>query len=92
MSCAISFDELTLGYDQIPAVQNLQTEIAAGSLTAIVGPNGAGKSTLLKGVIGSLIPLEGQVTFCAASRENISYLHCHCSSYLHGIEIIASRA
>ena len=74
MSCAISFDELTLGYDQIPAVQNLQTEIAAGSLTAIVGPNGAGKSTLLKGVIGSLIPLEGQVNFCAASRENIAYL------------------
>ena len=71
---ALLFNDLTLGYGQLPAVQNLQTEIAAGSLTAVVGPNGAGKSTLLKGVAGSLAPLEGRVNFGAISREDIAYL------------------
>ena len=74
MAPALLFKDLTLGYDQLPAVQNLQTEIAAGSLTAIVGPNGAGKSTLLKGVAGSLAPLAGRVTFGALSREDVAFL------------------
>ena len=51
---ALRFNNLTLGYDHQPAIHRLDTEIAAGSLTAVVGPNGAGKSTLLKGVIGTL--------------------------------------
>ena len=71
---ALHFQNLTLGYGQHPAIQNLQTEIAEGSLTAIVGPNGAGKSTLLKGVTGSLTPLEGQIAFGTLSRENVAYL------------------
>ncbi|PPR65023.1 MAG: High-affinity zinc uptake system ATP-binding protein ZnuC [Alphaproteobacteria bacterium MarineAlpha4_Bin2] len=74
MAPALLFHNLTLGYDQHPAVQNLRTEIAEGSLTAVVGPNGAGKSTLLKGVAGSLAPLEGRVTFGTISREDVAYL------------------
>ena len=74
MKPALLFNNLTLGYDQHPAVQNLETEIAEGSLTAIVGPNGAGKSTLLKGVTGSLTPLGGRVTFGGMNREEIAYL------------------
>ena len=71
---ALLFNDLTLGYGQLPAVQNLQTEIAAGSLTAVVGPNGAGKSTLLKGVAGSLVPLAGRMTFGSLSREDVAFL------------------
>ena len=74
MTPALAFQNLTLGYDRHPAVHYLQTEIAEGSLTAIVGPNGAGKSTLLKGVIGTLAPLEGEVSFGSLSREDIAYL------------------
>ena len=59
MSYALSFRDLSLGYDRVPAVYRLDGEIAEGALTAIVGPNGAGKSTLLKGVIGAIRPLEG---------------------------------
>ncbi|MBB96683.1 MAG: hypothetical protein CML68_19055 [Rhodobacteraceae bacterium] len=57
MTTALSFQNLTLGYDRHPVVHHLRTEIAEASLTAIVGPNGAGKSTLLKGVTGTLAPL-----------------------------------
>lgn len=74
MTHAIAFQNLTLGYDRNPALLDLQTEIAEGSLTAIVGPNGAGKSTMLKGIVGTLSPLSGQVSFGAINRANIAYL------------------
>ena len=74
MAPALLFNGLTLGYDQLPAVQNLHTEVAEGSLTAIVGPNGAGKSTLLKGVTGSLKPLAGKLAFGGLDREDVAYL------------------
>ncbi len=74
MMAAVSFRNLSLGYDRLPAVHNLQAEIAEGSLTAIVGPNGAGKSTLLKGVIGTLAPLQGQVSLGTLRRVEIAYL------------------
>lgn len=72
MSHAVAFNDYSLGYDRNPAVMRLQTEIAEGSLTAVVGPNGAGKSTLLKGVVGALPPLSGQISL--GSGKDISYL------------------
>ena len=74
MTPAIAFQNVTLGYDRNPAVIQLQTEISEGSLTAIVGPNGAGKSTMLKGIVGTLSPLSGQVSFGTIDRANIAYL------------------
>lgn len=74
MTLALAFNDLTLGYDRLPAVQRLQTEIHQGSLTAVVGPNGAGKSTLLKGVTGVLSPLRGKVEFGSLDRSDIAYL------------------
>lgn len=74
MTTALAFKDLTLGYEKLPAVQQLETQISEGSLTAIVGPNGAGKSTLLKGVTGALAPLDGQVVFGSLKRQDIAYL------------------
>ncbi|SEO03753.1 zinc/manganese transport system ATP-binding protein [Pseudorhodobacter antarcticus] len=68
---AITFKDLTLGYDRHPAVHHLDAVISSGSLTAVVGPNGAGKSTLLKGMVGALAPLEGSITH---ARDRIAYL------------------
>jgi len=74
MSVAVAFEDYSLGYDRTPAVMRLRTEIAQGSLTAVVGPNGAGKSTLLKGVIGTLPPLSGRMSLGAFKGKDISYL------------------
>lgn len=74
MTTALAFQNLTLGYDRLPALQRIETKIPMGSLTAVVGPNGAGKSTLFKGVIGALAPLEGKVRFGALKRKDIAYL------------------
>ena len=74
MTASVAFQNLSLGYDDLRAVRQVETDIAEGSLTAIVGPNGAGKSTLLKGVTGILSPIEGKIELNGFARDNIAYL------------------
>ena len=71
---AISITNLTLGYDQHPAVHHLSGQFDVGSLTAVVGPNGAGKSTLLKSMMGMLRPLDGHISLESCSRSEIAFL------------------
>lgn len=58
---ALTFHDLTLGYDRHPAVHHLAGSVTRGDLLAIVGPNGGGKSTLLKGIAGRIKPLSGRI-------------------------------
>lgn len=71
---AIHFADLTLGYDQHPAVHHLDGEVREGALIAVVGPNGAGKSTLLKAIAGNLRPLGGKVLVSPRLADHIAYL------------------
>lgn len=71
---AVSFENLTLGYDRHPAVHHITGDIARGALLAIVGSNGAGKSTLLKALVGELKPLSGRIDYHGHHRNDIAYL------------------
>ena len=71
---AISFHDLTLGYDRHPAVHHISGEVVRGDLLALVGPNGAGKSTLLKGIVGQLKPLSGSLSLDGLRPSDIAYL------------------
>lgn len=71
---ALTFRDLTLGYDRHPAVHHITREVKRGELLAIVGPNGAGKSTLLKGIIGELKPLSGSLDRDGLKKSDIAYL------------------
>jgi zinc/manganese transport system ATP-binding protein len=71
---AITFRDLTLGYDRHPAVHHITGEVSQGELLAIVGPNGAGKSTLLKGIIGELKPLGGSIERDGLTKSDVAYL------------------
>lgn len=64
----LTFQNLTLGYNQHPAVHHLSGVVAKGSLLAVVGGNGSGKSTLLKGIAGLLKPLEGACSVASGTR------------------------
>ena len=71
---AISFHDVTLGYDRHPAVHHITGEVKSGALLAVIGPNGAGKSTLLKGIVGELRPLGGSIAFDGVKASGIAYL------------------
>ncbi len=71
---AITFHDVTLGYERHPAVHHVTGEVARGELLALVGPNGAGKSTLLKGIMGELKPLAGSIDLHGLSQRQIAYL------------------
>jgi zinc/manganese transport system ATP-binding protein len=71
---AVTFHNLTLGYDRHPAVHHINGEVPRGELLAVVGPNGAGKSTLLKGIVGELKPLGGSLDLDGLKKSDIAYL------------------
>lgn len=54
---AIHIDNLTVYYNQTPALTGVCLDVADGEFLGIIGPNGGGKSTLLKAILG-LIPVE----------------------------------
>jgi sulfate transport system ATP-binding protein len=58
---SISLSHLTKRYDDDAVVDDVNVEIAEGSLTAVLGPSGSGKSTLLKLIAGLERPDEGRV-------------------------------
>ena len=66
---AISFRDVTFGYDRHPAVHHITGEVKSGALLAVIGPNGAGKSTLLKGIVGELRPLGGSIALNGAKAS-----------------------
>ena len=71
---AITFSDLTLGYDRHPAVHHIIGKVAKGELLAIVGPNGAFKSTLLKGIVNELKPLGGSLKIDSFKKSDVAYL------------------
>lgn len=54
-------DHLSLAYDGVSIIEQLDLEAPAGRITALVGPNGCGKSTLLRGLARLLKPKGGMV-------------------------------
>lgn len=54
-------DQLSLAYDGISIIEELNLDAPAGCITALVGPNGCGKSTLLRGLARLLKPKGGMV-------------------------------
>lgn len=61
----VSLQDLSKTYpgSTIPAIDDLNLEIASGSLTALLGPSGCGKTTLLKMITGLLDPTSGDICF-----------------------------
>jgi manganese/zinc/iron transport system ATP- binding protein len=58
---AIEVHDLTVAYRTQPVLWDVDLELPAGRLIAVVGPNGAGKSTLLKAILGLVKPITGWV-------------------------------
>jgi osmoprotectant transport system ATP-binding protein len=59
----IELKNVSKAFNNSPALQSFDLEIAAGTTTVLIGPSGCGKSTLLRLIIGLLRPDQGQVYF-----------------------------
>jgi ABC-type Mn2+/Zn2+ transport system ATPase subunit len=58
---AVRLRDVTAGYGERIALEEISLDLPTGSLVAIFGPNGGGKSTLLKLIAGLLTPSHGRV-------------------------------
>jgi len=61
VSTLLSLRGVGAGYERAAVVHDVDLEVAAGEVVALVGPNGAGKTTLLLTISGLLTPLAGEV-------------------------------
>jgi zinc transport system ATP-binding protein len=71
----ISCNNVSMGYDKKPALEEVSFDVEEGDYLCIVGENGSGKTTLMKGLLG-LMPLRsGSITFDSTIKPNkIGYL------------------
>jgi branched-chain amino acid transport system ATP-binding protein len=59
----LDFENVTLAFGGIVALQNVGFQVEAGSIHAIIGPNGAGKTSCFNVISGIYRPRSGRVRF-----------------------------
>jgi len=63
MDPLIKIQNLTLGYDKSPVLNDVNLEIFEKDFLGVIGPNGGGKTTLLKAILGLIKPMKGKILF-----------------------------
>ncbi len=58
---AVQVENLTVSYNNFPAIKDINFSVPQGNIAGIVGPNGAGKSTLIKAIMGLLKYERGKI-------------------------------
>ena len=75
---AVEVTDLTVAYGEKPVLWDVDLEVPAGTLTAVVGPNGAGKTTLIRAILGMVTPAAGQALVhgrpYAEQRRRVAYV------------------
>lgn len=65
-------ENLTIGYENKPILQDINFSVEAGDYLCILGENGAGKSTLMKTILGLVPPLSGNIKL--SNPKELGYL------------------
>jgi D-xylose transport system ATP-binding protein len=60
---AVSLRGITKNFGAVAALTDVDLDVAAGEVVAVVGDNGAGKSTLVKVLAGVHPPTSGTIAF-----------------------------
>ena len=72
---SLSISDLDFRYDELGenVLENLNLQIPAGKVTAIVGTSGSGKTTLVKLLLGFYPPAKGEIRFGDVNLQNVSH-------------------
>ena len=68
---ALSIKRITASYDEKVALKDINLDIRAGEITALMGRNGAGKSSLIKCAVGVLTPSSGEVLLAGIDIQDL---------------------
>lgn len=63
MEPLIKISDLSVGYNKISVLNNVNLKIHENDFLGVIGPNGGGKTTLLKAILGLLKPFGGKIEF-----------------------------
>ena len=77
MDPLIKIENLTVAYDKVPVLENVDLEIFENDFLGVIGPNGGGKTTLLKAILGLKRPESGKIHFSkemSGRKKPIGYL------------------
>ena len=64
----VSLSGVSVAYDGVTVVSDLDLDVASGEWVSLIGPNGAGKTSLLR-AIARLVPFDGRIRIGAESSD-----------------------
>lgn len=68
----LTMRDLTVGYDRIPLIKNINLGVRPGEILTLIGPNGSGKSTILKTITKQLKTIGGSVFLGKESMQELT--------------------
>lgn len=77
MAPLVKIENLTVAYDKVAVLQNVNLAINENDFLGVIGPNGGGKTTLLKAILGLIKPEQGSILFredLRGRKKPIGYL------------------
>jgi zinc transport system ATP-binding protein len=70
----VSLAEITVRFEDVTALSEVNLVIPTGCSMALIGPNGGGKTTLLKLILGLIKPAQGRVIYHNLRQSEIGYV------------------
>lgn len=71
MTQLLSIKNVSVSYDKVRALTDLDMTLNAGEVVALIGANGAGKSTALRAVCGLVRPHAGEIQLDGSAITNM---------------------
>jgi len=68
---ALQVHHLTVNYDKIAVLWDIDLVVPQGKIVGIIGPNGAGKTTFIKTALGLTQPISGKVQFFGQNLKEV---------------------